>query len=249
MSLALWAVECEGNCYALGRQQINRTQAAAYYQVGCDRGEPSACFALADAYFRASGVPNDHSYATEMRARGLTLFEDRCTSGNGSACAAVDAYRVDEDWEILFCEAEILASCARLAEDSVLYQEKACRLGDRRGCLLWERSLWEAALATEDRRQAADQYEHLVLLFPHSEHRPLALWNMANAQWDLGRIELALASWERFLKEYPSHEKAPQALVKIAQAHESLNQLEQAKAAREQLKISYPGYGASAPAE
>ncbi len=239
LALAL-AVECQGDCTAQGRAAEDPTVAASYYSLGCEQGEPEACLALADALLYGRGVRNDHSRAADLRELALEHYELRCRQGDGDACSLVAQYRESRNWDILACGADQVESCALLAQTDVRYQEKACRLGDAPSCLRLEKSLWDEALVTPDRERAADLYAQLHELFPESERAPLALWNLANAQWDLGRIKPAIVTWELFLTRYPAHEQAPVALVKIAEAHESLNQLEQARAARAQLKRSYP---------
>jgi tetratricopeptide (TPR) repeat protein len=242
------AVECTDDCTALGRAQTDPAQSALYWASGCGAGDPTSCVALSEAYLYGRGVPNNLARGKELQEEAIVLYEGRCTAGDGDACALVADYRETASWDVLACASDQVKSCALLAETQPRYLEKACRLGDRRSCTRWERSMWEEALAAEDRSRAADLYELLHQLFPHSEHDPLALWNLANAQSDLGRIKPAIATWELFLTKYPDHEKAPVALERIAQGHESLNQLEQAKAARQQLKLSYPDH-AAAPAD
>jgi len=234
------ALECQGDCTAQGKAEEDPAEAAKYYSLGCEQGEPEACLALADALLYGRGVRNDHSRAADLRELALEHYEIRCRQGDGDACGLVAQYRESRNWDVLACGADQVESCALLAQTDDRYLEKACRLGNAPSCFRWEKGLWEEALVAPDRERAADLYAQLHELFPESEHAPLALWNLANAQWDLGRIKPALASWELFLASYPEHEQAPLALEKMAEAHESLNQLEQARAAREQLKLSYP---------
>ena len=246
VSVAL-GVECQGDCTERGRSAETPEQAVELWTRGCEQAEPESCLELSDALLYGRGVRNDHSRANELRELALRHYELACRKGDGEACTLVASYRESSSWDVLACGADQVQGCATLAKTDGRYLEKACRLGDERSCTRWEKALWEEALSTDDRARAADLYEQLTEIFPSSERAPLALWNLANAQWDLGRIKPAIASWEAFLARYPSHDKAPEALERIARAHESLNQLEQARAAREQLELSYPEYGAVPP--
>ncbi len=114
-----------------------------------------------------------------------------------------------------------------------------------------EKTAFEAAMATlrnSEFAKAAVQYGEFVTRYPESGYVPLALYWQGNAHYAARNYKVAIASYERLIKQAPKHAKVPEAKLAVANCQLELKDLKAAKATMSALVKDHPGTEAAATA-
>ncbi len=149
-----WAVACTnvGHLYDNGRgTSVDQVQAAAYYKLGCDKGNAWGCRNLGILYGKGSGVPQSYVQAVGLyrqaceggdmegcrqlawrynngegikkdRTQAAILWRKACDGGNASACVSLG---------YAYANGKGVKKNNTLA---IRYSKMACDKGNKQGC-------------------------------------------------------------------------------------------------------------------